>query len=239
MVSRMKGSWLFVVLVALAVGLVNEDVFARGGSRSSGSRSSFRSSRSSSASRSRSTAKPSKPSGSSWGKKSTKTAKPVSKADKAAYNKKMTAYNKAKASGKTFSTRADAMKDFKSKNAGKYTSKFSSQPSKRPDYIPQSTSVGGKTYNVTYNSSYGGYGYMGPSGAWIMYDAMADAAMMSVLMNRQGYYVGGPPAMATGSPVVVERHYGPGCWIGAAIFVVAVIFACWYLFGRDSNSGCY
>lgn len=48
-----------------------------------------------------------------------------------------------------------------------------------------------------------------------MYDAMADAAMMSIMMRRSGYHIGAAP------PVYVDRG---GIGIGG-VFVVIVISA--------------
>ncbi len=71
-------------------------------------------------------------------------------------------------------------------------------PTTRPDYIPETTRVGGRTYDVTYDVSQGGYGYWmggGPgAGRWVMYDPMADTAMTTMLMNRNSYYYGPSPS---------------------------------------------
>lgn len=109
--------------------------------------------------------------------------KPLSKTDKAAFAK-------AKKSGTAFKSRKAAAADFKTKNAGKYPSKYTSKPATRPSHIPQSASVGGNTYNISYNAGYGGYGYMGAGGSWMVYSAMADAVMMNTLMTRRGYVYG-------------------------------------------------
>jgi hypothetical protein len=103
-------------------------------------------------------------------------------------------------SGKAFETRESAAADFKSKYGSTYTSKYKTEPAKRPEHIPASTTVGGKTYNITYNQSSGGYGYWnggGPGlGTFIMYDMMSDAIMMNTMMSRHDYYVG--PPLSTG-----------------------------------------
>ena len=132
---------------------------------------------------------------SSWG--STKSRKlqsqrgrqsPRSKADKALYNK-------AKSQGTVFSNRAGAKKAFTSKYRKKYDSRYTSKPSTRPDHIPKSTKIDGRTTPVSYNQQYGGYGYYGAGGRWMLYSVMADAAMMGVLMNRHHYYYGASPGM--------------------------------------------
>lgn len=199
----MTGIWKRRSVWALAIAMFAMfsvgDVYAQR-SRSSGSRprtstpSRSRSSSSSSKSKSSSSSTKSK---SSWGssKSSTASASKGSSADKALYEK-------AKRNGTTFQSRSDATNAFKAKYAKQYSNKFDKEPAARPDYIPKTYSSGGQTYNVTYNQQYGGYGYMGPSGAWIMYDAMADAAMMSVLMRNNGYYYGAPPAYGTGGGTI-------------------------------------
>lgn len=104
------------------------------------------------------------------------------------------AYEAAKSSGKAFTSKESALQDFKSKNATTYTNKFTSEPAARPTYIPTATNVGGKSVNIVYNSSHGGYGYIHPSlGTWIMYDTLSDMAMASHLMHNHGYYYGPPP----------------------------------------------
>lgn len=202
------------MLIALILGvflMVPEDAFARGG-RGGGGRS-WGSSRSrSSSSRSRSS---SSRSNSGWGRSSSKKAtssRKMTKADKALAAK-------AKKNGTSFKSKADAQKAFKSKYATKYTSKYKTKPTTRPSHIPQTTMVNGKSYNVTYNVNHGGYGYMGPLGTWIMYDAMMDAVMMNTLMRNQGYYA---PGMNTG--VVVHSNGGAVLlWVLVSIIVGSVI----------------
>ncbi len=149
------------------------------------------------------------------GRDATKSTITKSPADKALYEK-------AKMSGTTFKTRDEAVKDFQTKNAAKYANKFSTEPKVRPDYIPGTTIVGGHSYTVIYNPGMGGYGYYNGA-SWIMYDAMRDAAMMSMLMNQNHYYYGAPPAsdggflvlffillvvvIAVGGGVIVYRRY--------------------------------
>ena len=123
-------------------------------------------------------------------------------------------YDKAKASGTAYSSKAAATDAFKSKHGNQYTARYASQPATRPDHIPASTSVGGRTYPVSYNRQYGGYGYMGPGGSWVMYDAMADAAMLSILMSRNNYYYD-PPGVI----------YGRRSGFGTALVWIGIIFA--------------
>lgn len=129
-------------------------------------------------------------------------------------------------SAPSYKSKEQAVAAFKEKNASQYTSKFITEPKTRPDYIPQSTSVGGKTVNVTYNAGFGGYGYYHPTlGTWMAYDMMHDAAMMSIMMNRHGgyTYVDGPGY--TGGPVVVT-HQSSAFGVFITFFLVlALIFA--------------
>ena len=156
---------------------------------------------------------------SSWGKKKAKASSSKgSKADKALYEN-------AKRNGTSYKTRGEASSAFKTKMANQkradgnstYSSKYATQPGSRPGHIPQSCKSGGNTYNISYNTQYGGYGYMGMGGTWMMYDAMADAAMMGMLMRNQGYYYGAAPRYYGGTVLTV---------IGgtAVILVLGVIF---------------
>lgn len=221
-----KASMLLALILGVALMVPEGIADARGGR---GGRSSFSSSRSSRSSSSRSTrSSPSRSSssrssssrssgGSSWGK-SKASSKPAARKATAA-DKALAA--KAKKNGTWFKSKADAQKAFKSKYATKYTSKYASKPATRPSHIPTSTTVGGKSYNVTYNVNHGGYGYMGPLGAWIVYDAMADTIMMNRLMRNQGYYA---PGMNSGAVVVTGPSFGMiFLSIIRGLFVVGII----------------
>lgn len=112
--------------------------------------------------------------------------------------------SKAKSKGTSFKSRKQAVVDFKRKNSGKYKSTYAKKPDERPKHIPETyKDKSGNTYNVTYNQDRGGYGYMGPSGRWIMYDAMTDIAMMSLLMRQNDYYYPGIHPQ----PMVANPHY--------------------------------
>jgi hypothetical protein len=95
--------------------------------------------------------------------------------------------DKAKASGTAFKSRDEATKSFQAKYATQYTSKYASEPSTRPTHIPSTYSTGGNTYNVVYNSGYGGYGYYRGS-SWYAYDTFTDAIILSSLMHHHNYY---------------------------------------------------
>ena len=103
-------------------------------------------------------------------------------------------YQRARANGTTFQTRQQAQQAFVGRNASQYPSRYASRPGSRPAHIPQNTRVDGRNVNVTYNAGLGGYGYVHPSlGTWVLYSAMADAAMLGVLMSNNRYYYGQPP----------------------------------------------
>ena len=128
-------------------------------------------------------------------------------------------------SAPSYKTKEQAVAAFKEKNASTYTSKFTTEPKTRPEYIPPSTNVGGKTVNISYNASFGGYGYYHPSlGTWMAYDMMHDAAMMSMMMNRHGNYtyVDGP---GYGGGNVVVTSPGPmSYWAGAILIIFLFAF---------------
>lgn len=132
---------------------------------------------------------------SGWGsnKVTKKVSTPSSPADRALYEK-------AKVNGKAFKSRDEAISDFKTKNAQKFTSTYAQEPDARPDYIPPTTTYQGSPVTVVYNQSYGGYGYWSGGGlglgTWMMYDALSDLSMMSYFDRRlssDGYYYGDVP----------------------------------------------
>lgn len=238
---------MFAIATIVSCALFVGDCDARGGRGGGGfSRGSSSSSRSSSSSSS-SSSRPSSPapsvrpsnSGSrpsasdSTPATSSKATAPTPSPKAVKSQTDMRVYEKAKSNGKAFTNKESAVNDFKTKNAGKLTGKYDKEPAKRPDHIPQTTKgADGNTYNITYNQAGGGYGYTNSLGAFILYDAISDAAMMSTMMNRQGYYVGAPPVVATTSAPVAVVHSGHGFFyyffwfIGIAAvvgFVVVII----------------
>jgi hypothetical protein len=122
--------------------------------------------------------------------------------------------DKAVKNGTSFKSRKAASKDFKYKHGKDYTSTYTTKPATRPSHIPNTYSSGGKTYNVSYNSGYGGYGYMGPSGSWMMYDAMADAAMLSILMRNHSYFV---------EPAPMPVNYRPASALTKVFWFILVL----------------
>ena len=206
-------------LVFVATGLSSSDAFARRGGGSSSRSSSSRSSSWGSSSRSSSQSRTSMWGGSSRSSQSTSYGLSSSGSRtrnqtpaRSAVDQKV--YDKAKASGTAYSSKSEAVSAFKSKYSNQYTSRYASKPATRPNHIPSTTSVGGKTYNIIYDQRRGGYGYMGPGGSWRMYDAMADAAMLSILMPRHYYYYDQP---------YMRTHYDRGfstlLWGGVICFL--------------------
>lgn len=128
-------------------------------------------------------------------------------------------FNSASRNGTLFSSKAEASQAFRSRYAKDYGSTFASEPSMRPSYIPASTFVGGRSVNIMYNPTLGGYGYFHPSlGTWILYDALADAAMSDNLMYNRGYYWGGAPVFVSHGP----RFFGLAFAV-LALFLIAAI----------------
>ena len=208
--------WSMLAILIASMFLVPADAFAqrRSGSRSrSTSRAKpARTTKPAKTSRGKATGKASKKKG-TWGSDKKKVGK--SRAQKKADRD---LYAKAKAKGTTFKDRKSAAADFKKKNAAKYSSKYASKPTTRPGHIPPIYASGGTTYNVSYNQGYGGYGYMGPSGSWIMYNAMADVAMAGYWNNQMrtmGYYYGAPPSRGV-SPLAIVIVIG-------LVVVVAIV----------------
>lgn len=180
----------------------------------------------------------------SWGSKKTTTNKSTfGSSSRTSSAKKTTAtrspaqqkaYNKAKSSGKAYTSKSEALSAFKTKNAeatkagGKYTSQYKTKPETRPEHIPQTYKAqNGTTYNITYNQNSGGYGYWnggGPGlGTFIMYDVMSDAIILNHLMSKQGYYYDQPPVVQS------VRTQNSLSWV-AGFFVFLFIFALFLFF---------
>lgn len=104
------------------------------------------------------------------------------------------------------------MAEFKAKEAAKYTVPKDREPSVRPTYIPQTTYVGGSSYNIVFQPGYG-YGYYSPAHIWMAYDPVEAMAVASYSDYAR------PP---------VVYHSGWGFWntLGALfllIFVIALV----------------
>lgn len=205
--------------------------FSSGGSKSSGWGSSSKSTSSSgwgTSSKSSSgwgTSK-SNGSGSSWWNGSSSKSSGFS-SSKSKTTADSLSYQRAKDNGTAFTSKTAAVNNFKTKYADKYPSTFKTEPKTRPNYIPQSTNVGGKSYNVTYNNQYGGYGYMGPGNSWVSYNPMMDALVLSSLMNSHNYYVGTPPS------AVVYTNSNPIAKILLALLIFAAVGFIIYIIVRS------
>ncbi len=131
------------------------------------------------------------------------------------------AKQKVAQTGAAATTKTEALSDFKKKNSDKFVNKFDKEPPARPNYIPPSTSVGGNSYTVVYNPGYHGYGYYNSLGAWVMYDAMSDAIMLSALasQNQTVVYEGG-------TRTVYRNHVNPigGVLIACLLIGIVVFF---------------
>lgn len=125
----------------------------------------------------------------------------------------------ASRNGTLFASKAAASAAFRSRYAAEYASTFAAEPVARPTYIPASTFVGGRSVNIVYNPGLGGYGYLHPSlGTWIMYDALADAAMSDNLMYNRGYYWGGAPVYLSQGP----SFFGVAFAVLALLLIAAI-----------------
>ena len=199
---------LMIIAFISIFSYMTEDCFAqrRGGSRSWGSSKSSKSWGSSSKSKSSwgSSSKKSKAktssskSSSKWSNKTkASSSRPKTKTETKKSKISKDNYKKAVQNGTAFKTKEAAAKDFKSKHASKYTNKYEKEPTTRPNHIPQTTQHNGQQVNINYNQSQGGYGHWSGGspgiGTWIMYDAMSDMVMMSILMNQNNYHVGPAP----------------------------------------------
>lgn len=216
---------LFSIMIIAIFVIIStaELVEARRGGSFSSSRSGFSSSKSSKSWGSRSTAKSNK----SWNKGSLnyKPNPKIGKFDKQTGRKAITEDTSKKIAstaakkGVKFDSRKDALQKFKDQNANKYKSTYTSRPDSRPEHIPETTRFNGKTYDVTYNPNQSGYGYIGPSGSWIMYDTMSDMIMMNMLMSNQGYYY---PGLYQTVPAHVDSGVSFIFLLGSVICIVVI-----------------
>lgn len=195
-----------------------------GSSSSTPKSSTFSSSQKSENSATKSSGWGSSSAGSGWGSSSKSVSANGSTSYKAPTATDNALRQKALQSGTAYKTKDDAINSFKSKNADKFPTKFSSEPKTRPDYIPNTYTSGGNTYNVVYNSNFGGYGYYNGLGAWIAYDVMTDALMMNALMARNSYYYPGIHHTVPSGTVVYNespRSFFWGFfWITALILMI-------------------
>lgn len=209
-----KGGTLFACFIIALVTMLSfpADALAKGGK--GGSRSSSRSSsKSKPSSRSNTSAKSTKNSNKSWGSSKKSTASK----QKTTADKKL--HDRAKAQGTQFKDRKSATTAFAAKKGPELKKAnpvtFASQPATRPSYVPQNTTVGGNTYNVSYNQSRGGYGYMDALGMFVMYDIMTNRSFVDGQMRSSGYAYG-PAPHNNGGMVIIS--------VLLSLVVVVVVF---------------
>ena len=133
-------------------------------------------------------------------------------------------YDSAKRNGTLFSSKTEASQAFKSRYSKDYASTFASEPAVRPSYIPNSAVVGGRDVNIVYNPGLGGYGYLHPGlGTWMLFDALADAAMLDHAMSNRGYYWGGAPVYVSHGPGFFSLAFGVLAFLIIASALVRVV----------------
>ena len=124
--------------------------------------------------------------------------------------------------GTVFTSKSDAQAAFKKNYGSQYGSKYGTEPKTRPTHIPQSTTVDGKTVNINYNPQYGGYGYTNGLGTFILYDALSDAAMMSMLMSNHNYVTHAPVVTGTTTHTVVHISNGFFTFLSVVFWILLV-----------------
>ena len=231
--SRLRRRSFLLAAVLLSLLLVADDALARRGGGFGGGFSGGRSFSSRGFSSSRGLSSRGSLSSRSWGSGRRTTTRQSLSGSRASTGRSNTRgvnnsqYQRARANGTTFQSRQQAEQAFVGRNSSQYPSRFASQPSSRPSHVPQSTRVGGRNVNVSYNAGLGGYGYLHPTlGTWVLYSAMADAAMLGVLMSNRGYYYGPRPG----------AYYGgrpSGFWSG--LMVLAIILAVFFVMRSGSR----
>lgn len=228
--NKLKTMFIVVLVSLMGLAVVTEDAMARGGSRSSGSRSSYKAptrTRTPAPAPTRQKAQPAPKK--SWGSKTKDTAPKATKAtapkkswgskpkattptSRKTTKPKMSPADKksleiAKKNNTSFKNKDAATAAFKKNQAGKYPSKYASKPASRPEHIPATTMVGGRSVTVVYNADRGCYGYPGSTlGAFIAYDMMSDVIMRNRYMASSHYVVHNPVVYQQPvAPVVYQR----------------------------------
>ncbi|MDZ7640218.1 MAG: hypothetical protein U5J83_18520 [Bryobacterales bacterium] len=242
--ARRVGVWaLLAVMVFL---LLPEELWARRGGRVSFGRSSSfsRSSSRGSASRAK-----------TWGNSRRNTVTPRTGSRSASrpatsrsYGVDQTVMNRARTQGTVFQSRNDAQRAFERDNANRFPSTFSREPATRPGYIPSTTTVDGRNYDVGYNPRYGGYGYM-QNGSWVGYNALRDVAILSLLMRQNNYVY--PQSGRTASDGdaasgedAEDRSGGGGLlgWFagsGSGLLILLLIIGAWAMIPRRRGAQRY
>ena len=232
---RRVGVWALLLLLVFM--LLPQDLLARRGGRISFGRSSSFSRRSAPSYSSRAK---------TWGSTRSSSATPrmgsrgaSRTAQTPSYGVDQSVVNRARTQGTVFNSRGDAQRAFERDNASKFPSTFSREPSTRPSYIPPTTTVDGRNYDVSFNPRYGGYGYM-QNGSWVAYSALRDITMLSLLM-RQGSYVypqGGANANADGA-YVGDARTRSGFGMGTGILVLLLIVGAWAMIPKRRGAQRY
>ncbi len=220
--------WVFILLFFFC----NQNLDAKS---TGSSRSGFSSGRSSSP---KSTPKPSTPSSKpatntsgGWGgtpvKKPNNPSPPPKPIIKTASGKNVdsAAYEKAVKDGKAFKSREAAINDFKQKKQNQYKNSFETEPATRPNYIPTKTNVDGRDYDVSYNPTTRNYGYYGAGGGWNALDVFRDVALISLLMDNDGYVVQqqGPAPAPIQSTNYAQSNSGIGFFGWTMIIVIGIV----------------
>lgn len=142
------------------------------------------------------------------------------------------ALSRARTQGTIFNSRADAERAFERDYANRFPSTFPREPNTRPSHIPQSTTVDGRSYDVTYNPRYRGYGYM-RDGGWVAYNTFRDVALLSMLMGQHGYVYGGQDRQGTADGSGESGGMGrPSFGAGSGLLILLLLIGGWAMIPR-------
>ncbi len=232
---RRAGIWALLLLLVFM--LLPQDLLARRGGRVSFGRSSSFSRRSVPSYSSRAK---------TWGSTRSSSATPrmgsrgaSRTAQTPTYGVDQSVVNRARTQGTVFNSRGDAQRAFERDNASKFPSTFSREPSSRPGYIPQTTTVDGRNYDVTFNPRYGGYGYM-QNGSWVAYSALRDITMLSLLMRQNSYvYPQDRSTTGVGGNDSGETRTQSGFGMGTGILVLLLIVGAWAMIPKRRGAQRY
>ena len=236
-----------LLTVAMLLAFPFSDAFAKGfsSSRSGGSSSSrsFSSGRSSTPSASKPSfssgrsstpsATPSKPSGfssgsttpstpsKSWFGGSTKTATPKTSFDHA--------QQRAKMMPPPMKPKETYVNEFKAQNAAKYPNTFATPPAQRPSYIPPTTVHNNTNVPIQYNPATQSYGFFDGLGKFMVYDAITNMAMKSFDSDSQKHTQAVAAANSYTPPNDTKDDSGSGWgsfffWFFAILIVIGIIF---------------
>lgn len=224
--------WLSLALslALLLLVLTPEPLWARRGGRISVGRSSGGFSRSYSPPPSRAQ---------SWGSRPTATprmgTRSASRGEATSANRSsvdQAALNRARTQGTAFNSRSEAERAFERDNASRFPTTFQTAPQTRPDYVPQTTTVDGRNYDVSYNPRYGGYGYM-RDGTWMAYNVFRDITMLNLLMGRSGYVYGGQAAENRSGESESGGSSGFSLGSGSGLLILLLLIGGWAMIPRQ------